>query len=277
MKRSESTQIRGEYVFRSEGITLTLMQNGIYAFSAKREMPDKMHVHAAYELFYVRSGVLHFHTDRGMTEVTADKILLVAPNTPHYADVADAPDHAVLKFDAATEKGGYAFPILDFKEYTVLSGSNEAKALATMAFDAITKKHGTVAGSLLFSLLLWLSAEEASDTLADNTAQRLYHMEEFLHYYSEDICNLRRLAEELHLSERHLSRVIKRECGATFRQRLRMTRIEAARRLLADGHPVSEVAAAVGYSSLSAFYTAYKRHCGVAPGKERKKEKKNIR
>ena len=102
-------------------------------------------------------------------------------------------------------------------------------------------------------------------------------MEEFLHYYSEDICSLRRLAEELHLSERHLSRIIKRECGVTFRERLRTTRIKAAKRLLSEGHPVSEVAALVGYASISAFYTAYKKHFGVPPGKERKKDKMNIR
>jgi len=99
-------------------------------------------------------------------------------------------------------------------------------------------------------------------------------LQEHLYRYDEDTCNLHNLAERLHLSERHLSRIIKKECGTTFRHRLQITRLEMARRLLSEGKPVAEVAALVGYSSLSAFYTAYKRQYGAPPGKERKKKKR---
>lgn len=70
-------------------------------------------------------------------------------------------------------------------------------------------------------------------------------------------------------SVRTLSRLFRRDTGMSFgrwRQLLRLT--EAAARL-GSGMPLGRVAAAVGYSSASAFGAAYRATFGVPPGRAR--------
>ncbi len=262
-----------EYLFTAEGITLTMMTNFSFAVNTHTEVKNKTHVHATYELFYVHEGRLYLHTDDETITVTEGQCLLVTPNTPHYATYEDGTTKTVLKFTVklARKTKSADFEILRVERYVIRQGNEEIAFLAKMTANALESGRSLLAGGLLLSLLSLLSGApvNAEEVLADNTEKRLYLLEEFLHCYHDDMCNLRRLADQLHLSERHLSRLIKRECGTTFRHRLQVTRVEAARRLLSEGKTVSAVAAAVGYSSVSAFYAAYKQHYGVTPGKER--------
>jgi AraC-like DNA-binding protein len=252
-----------------------MMTNFAFPTNRSLEVIDKIHVHATYELFCVSKGKVYLHTEGETATVSEGNCLLVPPNTPHYTTYEEGTVQTVLKFAVKLSQKAKStgFEVLRGDRYIIRQSSEEIAFLAKMTRDALEGGRSMLAGGLLLSLLTLLSndSDSAKEALADNTTKRLYRLDEFLFYYSEDMCKLRHLAEQLHLSERHLSRLIKRECGTTFRRRLQTTRVEAAKRLLSEGKTVSAVAAAVGYSSVSAFYTAYKRHYGVAPGKERKK------
>ncbi len=79
------------------------------------------------------------------------------------------------------------------------------------------------------------------------------------------------LASRLFISRRQLYRVLNRYQGATFKQKLMVFRMEAARRLLEDSDmPLSEVAQRVGYESAASFCKAFKKKTGVSPGTYRK-------
>lgn len=74
------------------------------------------------------------------------------------------------------------------------------------------------------------------------------------------------LAVAMHMSESALRRHCRDECNASPGELLRRFRLERARALLAEGAgTVSEVAYAVGYSSLSAFSRAYRDQFDHAP------------
>jgi len=69
------------------------------------------------------------------------------------------------------------------------------------------------------------------------------------------------------LSARNLSRLFRRETGASFAQWRQQARLGHALELLADGAAVSEVADALGYASVSAFVAMFRRSFGQSPGR----------
>lgn len=72
-------------------------------------------------------------------------------------------------------------------------------------------------------------------------------------------------ARRLGLSERSLIRKFNAETGMTFRQWRRQARLLEAVERLAAGDPVTTVAFAVGYESLSAFIAAFRETMGETP------------
>lgn len=78
--------------------------------------------------------------------------------------------------------------------------------------------------------------------------------------------DLDRLTHSLGVSRRYIQRLMERR-GTTFSTLLRQKRMEFARgRLISHPGKIDEVAARSGYTELSAFYRAFKREFGYAPG-----------
>jgi AraC-like DNA-binding protein/mannose-6-phosphate isomerase-like protein (cupin superfamily) len=66
---------------------------------------------------------------------------------------------------------------------------------------------------------------------------------------------------------RTLSRLFRAETGMSFHQWRQQLRLLAAMRLLGQGEPVTNIALDVGYSSLSAFVSVFRKALGVTPGR----------
>lgn len=82
----------------------------------------------------------------------------------------------------------------------------------------------------------------------------------------EDPPSLDMLATEVGCSAFHLSRIFAQECGVSIPRYLRQRRVEKAAEMLREGRmSVTEVAVAVGYSSISAFIKAFVEFFGVLP------------
>lgn len=81
--------------------------------------------------------------------------------------------------------------------------------------------------------------------------------------YSNPDVDLHRVAEELSMAPAHLSRILNRQAGVSFRQLLKSTRIEEAKMLLASRkYSVKEVAARVGFSDSHYFSRTFKELTG---------------
>lgn len=70
------------------------------------------------------------------------------------------------------------------------------------------------------------------------------------------------VAASLYVSRSHLCAVFKQETGEGLGAFIRRRRCERAQELLADGMPVGEVSARLGYPSQTAFSHAFKQTCG---------------
>lgn len=83
--------------------------------------------------------------------------------------------------------------------------------------------------------------------------------------YADPDLDLTRVAKNLPMSPAQLSRILNQQVGVSFRQLLRRTRIEEAKRMLASKRfSVKEVAARVGFTDSHYFSRSFKAHTGLS-------------
>ncbi len=108
--------------------------------------------------------------------------------------------------------------------------------------------------------------DEGTVPLRNPALTYLRHIEE-----NYRTCTLQETASKFNVSTSYIAKLLKRECGATFKDLVQHQRIEQAKRLLAnDTLSVTDVARSVGYSNISFFYKVFERECGMLPGEYRK-------
>ncbi|MEM9532853.1 MAG: helix-turn-helix domain-containing protein, partial [Pseudomonadota bacterium] len=90
--------------------------------------------------------------------------------------------------------------------------------------------------------------------------------------YRDESLNLAGLAEQLELSPHQTSELLNQHLGLGFSRFLRQHRVRDACRLLAEDRDASvlSIALAVGFSSQSTFYTAFREETGQSPGQYRR-------
>jgi AraC-like DNA-binding protein len=83
--------------------------------------------------------------------------------------------------------------------------------------------------------------------------------------------SLGKLAEQLHCSERHFSRIFREEFGASLRARQVELRLQRARHLLASTHTkIINVALESGFRHLGLFNSMFKKRFGMTPSQWRR-------
>ncbi len=86
------------------------------------------------------------------------------------------------------------------------------------------------------------------------------------------------LCEMVGVSKEHLVRSFKQCFGVTPGTYITEVRLKKAKELLTEtDYPLKVIAAMCGYSGEGYFGKAYRKHFGVSPGSERKKNVKRIR
>jgi AraC-like DNA-binding protein len=77
---------------------------------------------------------------------------------------------------------------------------------------------------------------------------------------------LAEIAESVHSSAPHLSRLFRRETGRTLTEHLQGLRVASAqKRLTESSEGILEIALASGFPTLEHFYRTFKRRVGLTP------------
>ncbi len=112
---------------------------------------------------------------------------------------------------------------------------------------------------------------DASQKSQDLSVSRRVSIEEYLYHHSNETITQDDMARTLHISARQLNRILQQLYGASFRQLLIDTRLHKAAQLLTKTDcAIEDIAAEVGYTSLSGFYSAFRSKFGISAGKYRK-------
>lgn len=104
--------------------------------------------------------------------------------------------------------------------------------------------------------------------LAPHQKRRL---ESYVREHLSDELSLRGLAAVLGMSERHLSRVVKRDKGVGVHRWIAELRLAEAQQMLARTRlPLHQIAQRAAFKSAAAFSTAFRVACGLSPSEYRR-------
>ena len=274
-------KVSTNFAIDAEGVKLTLLveENTASYFPTYRPpLHSAVHTHSWYELFYVVEGVLHIFTDREEYLVEAGSVFLVPPGEEHYT-VIDETEGAVrycfqfsVKIKKETPTSSALRRFLDTREVFPHAVDSACHTLIRVLAETVALEDAAAVGAHLLSLLLACAScvlgerRHTPDVLDDTESNRIYRIENICHsFFTEKSISLSLLAEELHLSERQVERLFKRQYGCNFHTYITHLRMQEALAMLKDGVAVSDVAESVGYSSVSVFYRAFRLYFGCSP------------
>ncbi len=90
-------------------------------------------------------------------------------------------------------------------------------------------------------------------------------------------CRLDAVAAQLRMSRTHLSRLVLRETGRTFRHLLQVRRMESAAELLIHTRmSIKEIASETGYEHAASFDRKFGRHFHLTPGQFRRQRSRSV-
>ncbi len=244
-----------------------------------------LHVHSFFEVCYAYAGRGLFRINEKDHVVNAGEVFVAKPGEPH--EIISSEDHPLGIYfwsytltpalDSYTEslpeddlvkafftsaRPASSFPGLQ----TVLSLLTEEIMLMRPGYQAVIR-------ALLVKLLLDAAravvdlpaapALESPVSLAEQTAQKIAR-------YLQDNYNrrvlLRDVAAQIHLSQRHTSRLFQDVMGMTILDYLTQLRLEiAAQRLLDRSLSVKAVALSSGFPDVHYFTALFRRHTGMTP------------
>jgi len=230
-----------------------------------------LHVH--------RKGQLILALHGAVTCTTGNEIWIVPPNcgvwipggVPHSAH---ATVNARLNY-LFVEPGAASLP-----EYScTLSVSPMIRELidrlARERADYLADSHAARLARVVLDELAQMPREQFNLPISSNPKIRA--MAEALTNEPSDRSTLGKWAKRLAISERSLARLLIRETGLTFGRWRQQLHLIVALRELASGESVQNVATELGYESVNAFITMFKKALGSTPAQYFKKRDVPIR
>lgn len=218
------------------------------------------HSHARGQLIYASKGIIVASIEGKSWIVSPTRAAWVMPHQLHAIECVTVTDISTLYVDSTQAKGLPGRSCL-----MSISPLFKEMALRLARFSGASE-HDPARARLIPSMIDELQALPLEALqLTMPTDRRLRHMCERLR--REPACNATvvTLAKEAALSSRHLMRLFQDETGMQFGAWRQQMRLMAALPYLADGMPVMQVSQRVGYHSVAAFSTAFKRTFGTPP------------
>ncbi len=219
------------------------------------------HSHPWAQLSYAISGVLRVHTERGRFLAPPQRAILIPPGLLH--EVISSP-HTEMR-SLYIDQRAVAWAPAHCQVLAVSPLLRELiRAFGTLPVDYDEQgADGRLAAVILDQLR---AAPELGYSLPWPDDVRLRGICEALYEQPDLSFSLAQWSEQLHISEKTLTRQFQRDTGLSFRAWRQRLRLLSALPLLERGQPVTDVALACGYDSTSAFIAAFGQQFGTTPG-----------
>ena len=214
------------------------------------------HSHTRAQLLYARSGVVLVTSDQGRWMVPPEHALWIPPFVEHSVEMLGPVSIFSLYVEPA------ALP--DLPATVRVVGVTD---LARELIIAAVRAEGTERMRLIMPLLLDVVATlpERSLALPFPADRRLAALcRHFVEHPSPDLV-IDRWASDLSMSRRAFTRTFRRETGLSLSTWRQQACLFAALPRLAAGETVTSVALDLGYDSIAAFTTMFKRMLGAPP------------
>lgn len=239
--------------------------------SSRRELQAKwLHTHFAYEVFFVVDGKLELLTEQGSREFS-DSVVIIPPHLSHIS-IPEAESYCLLfSFDGSAsidrwlERGICSLPMTAEMAFYIrqltrktLEGTQESEWAAEHL------------ASLIFLELLHAVKPE-HQSLPTGKSRHINAIDTCINRQLSEKLTLEAVADQVHLSPKQVSRILRQEYGSSFHQLLQNKRLANAVSLLKNTDmPIERIAVATFGASSNYFYAVFREKYGMTPLRYRK-------
>lgn len=248
------------------------------------------HTHPFCELFACGDGLMTFRFGDTVITLHSGDAVLVPAMIPHCVGSCEEAVWASVSF-LFTHRSGSGTHGLYALLHTVCAAEtvhhlhtapmlyDDMRVLSTLIADDQVQ-----AASVRFAQIIVLSAELCRQTAlaasggtavqSGDPAARLRALDTILNQHFMHRLTAKEIASQLFVSERQLSRIIRKKYGTTLTKLLTERRLSAATSLLnSSNRPLPDIAAAAGFGSVASFYREFAKKYGISPARYRKQSK----
>lgn len=261
----------------------------VHKWGAKQEYKTQaIHDHSYYEACYILNGEGLYFEDDEMGKVTKGTLILTAPNTKHQLMSEKGLDVIFIGFELLDTSHSYIHNLFNSVKrpqlYLLPDKERSAAILLWISLLKLASQENTIflknnMGSLAITLFWSLLKdfqneilEVSTDPVRTSTSILVYRAKLYIIDNLDKPITVKNVAEHLHISERHLSRIFNQELGQSFSTFIRKERIRKAGILLSESNiPIKDIAEQTGFSSVHYFTNVFSKEMDMPPGQFREK------
>lgn len=239
-------------------------------------MPNA-HYHAAYELYYLDAGNRDYLVDDKFFSISAGDFVLIKPNVIHRTT------------------GGYSLRTLinftlDFLQKTYTPAATQH---CLKCFDNVTirppetllpelkklmSSMSEATNPIDFASDLGMLLRKLSQCAPDNQFdKRISTVINYIHQNFSEIQSINEIADELHVSKYHLSKLFKEATGTTLIDYLNGVKVKnACEYLKTTNKNMTEISHICGFNDSAYFSNVFHKMMLISPSEYRKKEKNKL-
>lgn len=269
-----------------EGFKAELLYWGF--FDGSEWWRNYLHIHSFFEVCYVLEGEGDFQVEDQLFRVKQGDLFIAKPDERHeiisskrrplaiyFWSYTLVPPSDIKRNELNTLFNAFRVS----KEHVAESQEAVARILGSLT-DEIRRKaigYRPVIESLVKQLLI--ETARASTQVQSLQSYSVNHTHQdrvvgtIIQYLRDNYAQpltLKKVAAQVHLSERHMSRMFKKATGQTIKHYVTTLRMNVAKqRLLNSGVSVSNVAYDTGYQDVRHFSTVFRKWVGLSPSQYR--------
>ena len=269
---------------RNDGVSIKVHHWG----ASQNYSNQKLHEHTYYEACYVLDGRGIYIEGDAIGDVSEGTLILTKPETTHQLLSEEGLDLIYIGFELMDTSHSYIQNLFrgikNPQLYLLPNKERSAAILLWISLLKLASQDNTIylknnIDSLVITLFWSLLKEFQKEILADEpnpvrtpTSILIYRAKLYILKRLADPITVKSVADHLHISERHLSRMFNQELGQSLTTFIRKERIRKAGLLLSESDlPIKEIAEQTGFSSVHYFTNVFSAEMDMPPGRFREK------
>ncbi len=259
-------------------------------FDGSQWWRNYLHLHSFFELCFVLEGEGSFSNNGLAHSVKAGDLFLAKPDEQHEIISSEAHPLAILfwsytllpvKSDSALDLTKLLDAFLQNQQVVLPHQEKHLSLLEAMleelnqkkiAYDLVIKdlaKHLVIETARAFTQLPNNAEQHPETKYQDAVVKTIIR---YLNDNYHQPLKLEAIAAQVHLSERHMSRIFKSVTGQSIKKYATQLRITTAKQLLLSANvSISDVAYQTGYQDVRHFSTVFRKATGSSPSAFRSK------
>lgn len=235
---------------------------------------SNIHSHIAYEVIFVTKGSLEVRTQSENT-VYERRIVVIPPSISHYTvpsqegcycllfsiEKAKDNDSQAKYLNEYLQKGISDFELSDDVVYYI-----DAFSRKSMENTHSAEKSAALLAELIFREIISFVTPSASIDTKKSEAWYVGAIETYINVHIRDKITLSDIAKHVYLSNKQVSRIIKRVYGVTLSEIIARKKLEIAQMYLKNSDmKIKDIASKVNIGTENYFYTLFKKYNGISP------------